>query len=72
VPGHALEPEPDDLAVLDDGPSAAELKPGRDPAGDGAARPARQPTRPLEEDNPFATARRATVLDPADGIFPNL
>jgi type IV secretion system protein VirD4 len=72
VLARAPEPEPDDdLAVLDDGPSEAELKPGRNPAGDGPDRPASQPARRLEEDNSFAAARRATVLDPADGIFPN-
>ena len=64
---HALEPN--DMAVLDDAPTEADvrLRQDRDDLDRG-----KDAARERDQDRQFATARRATVLDPDDGIFPNL
>ena len=64
---HALEP--DDMTVLDDAPTEADvrLRQDRDDLDRG-----KDAARERDQDRQFATARRATVLDPDDGIFPNL
>ncbi|MEQ8403429.1 MAG: conjugal transfer protein TraG [Roseitalea porphyridii] len=66
---HVLEP--DDMAVLDDGPTEADVRLRQDRDRDDLDR-TKDTARERDQERQFATARRATVLDPDDGIFPNL
>ena len=71
--GLVLEPapEPDDMAVLDDAPTEADVRMRQDRDRDDLDA-SKDTARDRDQARQFATVRRATVLNPDDGIFPNL